>query len=102
MPEMPGKSIGARAAAPTCATCQHCVTLLARRLHDGMPARNCLRRSRRSVVHGVTGDARTAEFERSRIWRWFGADTCGPEGRYWKQGQPAQPPGTQPSAKEAM
>ncbi len=32
------------------------------------------------------------EVERSRIWRWFGFDTCGREGRYWEAEDANRPP----------
>lgn len=36
------------------------------------------------VIYGPQRRVTTCEFERSRIWRWLGFNTCGPDGRYFE------------------
>jgi hypothetical protein len=36
-----------------------------------------------SVISGERSVSNPCDYERSRFWRWLGADTCGRDGRYW-------------------
>lgn len=71
--------------AKTCKDCAFCHSSVMSNNHG---AKTCNRRSYFSNVHGRVVIGRTAEFERAWLWRKLGADTCGPEGRYWQ----ARPP----------
>lgn len=52
----------------------------------------CDRRKSFNLVQGEVVNSRSCLFERSRLWRWLGLDTCGPDGRYFvKRVIPAPP-----------
>jgi hypothetical protein len=43
-------------------------------------------------IEGERAISRTCDYERSRFWRWLGAETCGREGRYWAKRIERSPP----------
>jgi hypothetical protein len=43
-------------------------------------------------IEGWMGVQKTCDFERSRFWRWFGRDTCGPEARFFQPISELRPP----------
>lgn len=79
----------------TCVSCAHSW----KQINQG--GRMCGRPGevRFDLVEGASGRPSSfCEFERCRLWRWFGAKTCGPEGRFWKQKPPLGSPPTSGSA----
>lgn len=70
----------------TCVSCEHSQKPFRFRL-------DCNRRPCKiDKIHGAMSSARSCGFERTRLWRWLGIDTCGPEGRYWTPRKPLTPP----------
>jgi len=49
----------------------------------GMSEAWCRRPKRFDLARGAKTDPRTCAFERAKLWRWLGLDTCGPDGRYF-------------------
>ena len=76
--------------ARTCATCEH-----SWRWGRPQSGRRCSRPGDGGydLVNGQKPRQPTfCSDERTRLWRWFGIETCGPEGRYWELRTKRLPP----------
>lgn len=84
------KTASTEPVARTCATCEH-----SWRWGRPQSGRRCGRPGDGGydLVNGQKPRQPTfCSDERTRLWRWFGIDTCGPEGRYWELRIEGSPP----------